>query len=116
MTEYAGEILDVVVDASGTTSAAFTIPKYALFCGAVFPAMDDGAIGLELTLDNSTYVPIIDPADGQDLVLAASTYDPCFIDFSDFVRAVPRSVNRNKLRFTCAAQVSGAVTINVTFK
>ena len=116
MSEYTGETVELEVAKSATVSAAFTIPKYSLFCGALFPAMDNGNIGIEMTVDNSNYAPILDPGDGQDLLLCASGQDPAFIDFSDYVRFVPRHINRIKLRFTCAAQTTSAVTISTMFK
>lgn len=104
---------EVVVLINGTYSAAFTVEPWSLFYGAKFPDMDAGAIGIEFSLDNgSNYNPILDPLDGADAVLCASGADPGWVDFSDWIRFVPDN-SEYKLRFTCASQTSGAVTIQV---
>jgi len=105
---------DVAILINGTYSAAFKIPRWAVFAGAYFPAMDDGDIGLEISLDaGSNYYPVLDPSDGADAVLCASGADAGFVDFSDFIRFIPRDA---LLRFTCASQTSAAVTTIVMFR
>lgn len=108
-------IKDAIVANNGTYSAGFTTEPWAINFGAFFPPMDNGVIGLELTLDNTNYYPVLDPADGDDVVLCASGSDPGFVDFSKFVSFVPDNVNY-KLRFTCAAQSSGEVKIRVLMR
>lgn len=108
------EVRDVTIGSGGTYSAAFRFPKWAEGVGAYFPAMDDGDVGLEMSLDNgSNYAPIIDPADGADVVILATGSDPGAVDFSDLVRFVPPFA---LLRFTCAAQAGGARTVKVMFR
>lgn len=106
----------VEVAANGTYSGGFQVEPWAMFYGALFPAMDNGDIGLEISRDGGTnYYPVLDPADGSDAVLCASGADPGWVDFSDWLRFMPDGYNY-KARFTCAAQASGAVTIYVTMR
>ena len=107
--KYLETNLDVV--SSGTVSTAFNLQPWTTFVMAYFPAMDDGAIGLEYSLDGSTYVPILDPADGDDLLVVKSGSDPGAIDISDYIRAIPRGTNNRFLRFTCAAQTPAVVIV-----
>ena len=110
------EIKEVEVAINGTFSSAFTLESYAIFYGALFPSMDNGNIGLELSIDNGgNYYPILDPADGDDAILCNTGSDPGWIDFSDWIRFVGDNTEY-KLRFTCAAQVSGAVTIKIIMR
>ena len=103
----------VQVAASGTYSEAFTVEPWAMFYGVLFPAMDDGAIGLEISDDGgSNYYPVIDPADGADAVLVASGSDPGWVDISDWIRFLCHG-QLYKARFTCVEQSSGAVNIKV---
>ena len=109
----------VTVANNGTESAHFLLEPWALFFGALFPAMDDGNIGLEISRDGgSNYFPVLDPADGRDVVLCASGSDPGWVDFSDFVKfVIPTDTeSRFRVRFTCATQSSGAVDIVVIQK
>jgi len=105
---------NLIVANNGTASAAFSLQPWTTFAGVYFPAMDNGAIGIEYSLDGSTYVPILDPADGNDLVLVTSGQDPAWIDISDYIRAIPRGTGERFLRLTCATQSSGAVTLILT--
>lgn len=106
----------VTVAANGTYSSAFTVEHFALFYGALFPAMDNGAIGLEVSIDGgSNYYPVIDPSDGEDAVLCASGSDPGWVDFSDWIRFLPQNT-QYKARFTCASQTSGAVNIQILMR
>ena len=87
-----------------TESTAFTVEPWAIFFMALFPEMDDGAIGIELSIDGgSNFYPVIDPADGADVVLIASGNDPGFIDFSDYIRGFGDN-DEFQVRFTFAAQ------------
>ena len=48
--------------------------------------MDNGDIGLELSIDGgSNYDPVIDLSDGNKAVLVASGSDPGWVDFSDWI-------------------------------
>lgn len=112
--DFVEKVSNITIASSGTVSAAFQIEKWALFVGIYLPAMDDGDIGLSLCpTSGGTYAPILDPADGADLVICASGSDPGFIDISDFIRFVPSSYY---LKLTCAAQDSGAVTCKLLQK
>jgi len=103
----------VTVANNGTESTGFNIQAHEMFVGVVFPNMDPGAIGLEYTRDNGvTWGPVLDPADGDDLLVVKSGSDPGVIDISDFVRFVHAN-KAHWLRFTCAAQVSGEASIVV---
>lgn len=104
--------VEVEVANNGTYSAGFVIEPWALFFGALFPAMDNGDIGLEITLDGANYNPILDISDGADAVLVTSGSDPGWVDFSTLVRSAFDNAEC-MLRFTCASQTSGAVTITV---
>jgi len=105
---FVEQITDLAIGNGGTVSSAFQIKRWAVFVGLLFPAMDDGDIGISIcATSGGTYTPILDPADGADLVICASGSDPGFIDISDFIRCVPSTYY---LKLTCAAQASGAVT------
>lgn len=106
--DFVEHVEDVAIANGGTVSSAFQLQKWAVFVGLYLPAMDDGAIGLQVCdTSGGTYVPILDPADGEDLVVCASGSDPGFIDISDYVRCIPSTWY---IKITCAAQSSGAVT------
>ena len=107
------KIETVTVAANGTYSSSFTVEHYGIFYGALFPAMDNGVIGLELSIDGgSNYYPVLDPTDGADAELCASGSDPGWVDFSDWIRFFPQNT-QYLARFTCASQTSGAVDITV---
>lgn len=110
MLKYHDEIITVTVAKDATVSSSFEAENWVSFWGALFPAMDNGAVGLAMSTNNSDFYPVLDPTDGDDLVLCASGSDPGFIDFSDYVRFLPEGYY---MRFTCAAQASGAVTITI---
>lgn len=96
----------------GTNSSSFRLQPWTTFVGLYMPAMDNGDIKMEYTRDDSTWIQVLDPTDGEDLVICASGQDPGFIDISDYVRAFPRGTTElYALRVTCAAQTSGAVTL-----
>ena len=105
----------VAVAISGTYSASFDIPVRSIFIGALFPNMDAGNVGIEMSRDGTNYYPVLDPLTGLDLILCSSGADPGWVDFSDMVRFVHISTNM-KWRFTCASQTSGAVTIYIYFR
>ena len=87
-----------------TVSPSFSVEPWAIFYMALFPAMDDGDIGIALSVDGgSNYYPVLDPVDGADVVLVASGSDPGWIDFSDWVRAFGDN-DSYLMRFTFAAQ------------
>ena len=106
----------VEIAKNGTTSAGFSLEPGTKYQMALFPAMDDGNIGLELSIDDGdNYNPVLDPADGADVVLCASGSDPGWVDFSDFIRAFPQN-DEYLIRFTCASQTTAAVTVTILQK
>lgn len=111
--EQYGDTVDVIVASSGTYSASFQIPRWATFVGVYVPDIDAGAVGLEVSKDDSTFIPVGDLLDGDDGVLVASGSDPIYVDFSTLVGSIPLNWY---LRFTCASQTSGATTWTVSFR
>jgi hypothetical protein len=106
----------VVIAKSGTVSAGFSLESHEIFVGAIFPDMDAGNIGLEYSIDaGTTYNPILDSANGADLLGVASGAAPGVIDISDFIRFVHAN-NEHLLRFTCAAQTTAAVTVTILLR
>ena len=106
----------VTVAQNGTESSTFGIESYEIFIGAVFPNMDAGDIGLEYSIDNGdNYYPILDSADGDDLLVVTSGADPGVIDISDFIRFVHAN-KHHLLRFTCASQTTAAINITVLLR
>jgi len=107
------------------TSAA-QVPWNATYVGVFIPSVaEDGTVGIEvyqhganteaiigalvgaaaLGADKDTdWVPIVDLSDGQDAVIAASTYDPCFVDITPFVIGF----RGHYIRFTISAQQTTA--------
>lgn len=108
----------ITIANNGTTSSWFEMPNWASFCIVYFPAMDNGDIGIEVTIDGGTTSAPILKADGTaDFVVCASAVDPGWNDISDYIRALPDEETHDVLiRFTCASQVSGAVTLYAYFK
>lgn len=104
----------LAVAQAGTYSASFSLQSWTTFVGAYFPAMDDGDVGIEYSIDNgSNYAPVLDPVDGDNLLVVKSGSDPGWVDISDYLRAIPRGWSNRLLRFTCAAQ-DPAVTITLS--
>lgn len=103
---------EVVILQNGTNSAAFVSKEWSIFYMALFPNMDAGDIGLELSIDGTNFYPVIDPVDGADVVLLASGADPGWVDFSDWIRAFPEN-ELYQVRFTCVSQTTAAVTVTV---
>jgi hypothetical protein len=115
--------IDLVWADNATVSGTFSVEPWAIFYGALFPAMIDGDVGLELTIDGTNYNPVIDPTDGLDAVLVASGADPGWVDFSDWVRFFGHNLdlqagsNTNlNARFTCVSQTDGPLTISVLMR
>lgn len=113
--DFVEHIETLTVADEATASAAFQIPKYAVFVGVWLVDHDAAVVGLSICdTSNGTYVPVLDPVDGEDLVICASGSDPGFIDISDFVRCVP-STYYLKLTFG-AAQNGGPYTHKLFFR
>ena len=102
----------VTVASQGTNSTSFQIPADTTTVMVRVPDIDAGIVYLERSEDDTTFVPVGDPLDGNDYVVAASGADPIDIDITDIVRAVKPS---EYLRFVCAAQTTAAVTFNIDF-
>lgn len=109
MTIMEGNEFTVTIANGAAISSAFTLKANAvvgertIFLGALIPDIDAGAVGLEISRDGTNFYPVIDPADGSDLVLVASGADPGWIDFSDYVRYILEGYS---LRFTSASQTA----------
>jgi len=108
------------------TSAVF-VPWNAIYLGVFIPDLDDNStVGIEvfqhdgnLDVDNdgkvdgistselvsnvdTNWVPVVDISDGQDAVICASTYDPCYVDITVFVAGC----RGHYIRLTCASAQS----------
>lgn len=113
--DFVEQISTVTVADEATVSAAFQIPKWAVFVGVWIVDIDAADVGLSIcNTSGGTYLPILDPADGADLVIVASASDPGVIDISDFVRFVP-STYYLKLTFS-AAQNGGPYTHKLFYR
>lgn len=109
--DFVEETVDLTIANAATVSDEFQIRKDQIFIGLFVPAIDDGDLGIEVSqTSGGTFVPIIDPSDGADLVVLASGNDPGYVDVSDFLRPIPSTFY---LRLTCAAQ-TGAKTVTLT--
>jgi hypothetical protein len=86
------ESAKTVLTADGdSVSAAFQIRKDAMFVGLLLGTLVDNA-NVTLTVCATlagTYAPVLDPLDGADLVIAATGEDPCYIDISNYIMAIP---------------------------
>ena len=90
-------------------SGSFQPDRDSVFFGVYIPDIDACTVGIEVSRDNSTFIPILDPADGQDLVILDTGQDPGFVDISDFMRSVSPDYY---VRFTfSAAQNGGPYTL-----
>lgn len=81
-------LFDISEDAD--YSESFVVPDWAVFVGIYVPTITNANLTLQVSLDDSTFVPVIDLGDGQDLIIVASTYDPCYVDVSDHLRTIPQ--------------------------
>ena len=103
----------LTVAQSGTYSTSFNLLAHEIFVGVDFPNMDGGNIGIEYSRDSgNSYSPVLNSSSGDDLLVVKSGSDPGVIDISDFIRFA-HSNSAHMLRFTCAEQTSGAVSIVV---
>jgi len=82
------ETQNVIMASAAQITANFTVQKWAVFCGVFIPAIADGSVTLEISTDGTNFFPLLDPADGQDLLICASGSDAGWIDISDFIRFV----------------------------
>jgi hypothetical protein len=79
-----------------------------MFVGIHITLMADNA-NVTLTMcatETGTYAPVLDPLDGADLLIAATGEDPCYIDISNYIMAIP-STYYFKLAYD-AAQATGS--------
>jgi len=103
----------VTIAKNETNSGSFQIPENATFVGALFPAMDDGDVTIQISDDGTNYYPVLDPSDGDDLVVCKSGADAGWIDLSDYLRFVQGYM---QCRFVSAtSQSTAAVTIKIVF-
>lgn len=87
MSEEITALLDFSTDDDATEW--FDVPPWALFVGVFIPTLtNDADVGIEVSRDGGTTpVPVVDLADGNDLVICGSTDDPAYVDISDYIRA-----------------------------
>jgi hypothetical protein len=113
--DFVEKIETLAVADEATASASFQVPKWAVFCGVWLVNHDAADVGIQICdTTGGTFVPILDPADGADLVILASGSDPGCIDISDFIRFVP-STYFLQLTFS-AAQNTGPYTHKLFFR
>jgi len=111
--EQFGETKDLTIASSGTTSTSFQVPRWATFVGVYIPDLDAGAVSLNISKDDSTFIPVLDPVDGDDYVVLKSGSDPGYVDISMIIGSIPL---KWYLRFGTAIQSSGAITLTVSFR
>lgn len=99
----------ITIAQTGTTSTSFRLPDWTMFAGMLFPDMDAGAITLQASRDGTNFYPVLDPVDGQALVVLASGSDPGWIDISDYIRFLPGNGHIRVVSAT--AQNTAAITI-----
>lgn len=113
--DFVEHISTIVVADEDTASAAFQIRKDAVFVGLLIPNIDAADVTLTVcATSGGTFVPVLDPLDGADLVLLASGEDPAFIDISNYIMSVP-STYYFKLAFS-AAQNGGPYNVTLLEK
>jgi hypothetical protein len=87
---FTEEIIDNICLDNAQVGASFQIPKWSVFIGVWLLDLDACNVGLQLCdTTDGTFFPVLDPADGADLIICATASDPGMIDISDFVRCVP---------------------------
>lgn len=110
------ETKTVAVAQNGTVSSTFTVEAWSIFYGILMPEMDNGVVGMEFSIDSGdNFFPVIDPADGEDAVLATSGSNPGWVDISDWIRFLPGNVHY-LVRFTCASQTTAAVVLTIIMR
>lgn len=108
------KLTELIILQNGTNSASISLQRDALFIGVNVPAIDNGDVGIEFSLDDTTFVPVVNPATGDDVVILASGSDPAYVDISDYIRSIPRGSVHSTIRFTCASQTTADVTLTVS--
>lgn len=111
--EQYGDIKDLTIAQGATISSSFQVPRWATFVGVYIPDLDVGAVSLNISKDNSTFIPVLDPIDGDDYVVLVSGADPGYVDISMIIGSIPLDWY---LRFGAATQSSAAVTLTVSFR
>ena len=114
----------VTIADEGTVSGTFIPPAWTKHVGAIFPAMDNGTVGMEISLNGTDFFTLSDPQDdGTALVIQASGVDPSAIDLSYFLYPFIGNFSNGSAQITpvfrfkaATTQSTGAVTITVTFK
>ena len=108
------ERMDILVDISADDdkTTSFQVPGWAMFLGVLVPDVDAGNIGIEISKDNATFYPLLDPIDGADVVAVTSGSDPGWIDVSDWIRFIPPDYY---VRLTTASQAADK-TFTICFR
>jgi hypothetical protein len=114
----------VTIAQSAQVSGSFSIPEWALFAGALIPAIDNGVVTLQVSMDGgANYNTVCDPSTGAAWTLLASGSDPGFVEFSDFIRPLmgcfaggSQSGNILFRFYVATAQTTAAVTIHLYFR
>lgn len=111
--EQRGDTKDLTIAKDAAISSSFQVPKWATFVGVYIPDIDAGAVSLNISKDDSTFIPVLDPIDGDDYVVLKSGSDPGYIDISMIIGSIPLEWY---LRFGAATQTTAAVTLTVSFR
>lgn len=115
----------VATGTSARVTPGVVIPDYARHVGVFIPdvhSSNNPNLGLEVSWDGTNWFPVIDPTDGQDLVIMATTYDPCYRDLSDYLAAISQkrdpdqAVSGGMARITSDGDMADAVVFRWCFK
>ena len=114
--ELYGDTVDILIDidVDAKNSESFRVPRWATFVGVYIPSIVDGIISLEVSKDDTTFIPVGDIVDGADFVVCASGSDPIYADISPLIASVPidwflRIVSQN-------TQTATDRTITISFR
>lgn len=112
MTAHAqSQEVSLTVADEAQVSSSFQLPSWVVFLGIYIPDIDAATVSVQVSRDDTTFVPVLDQIDGDDLVVVNSGSDPGFVDISPFLAAVPREWY---VRFYfSAAQNGGPYTLYV---
>ena len=109
-----GHYIDLTVAQTESVSGSFQLPRWSVFVGVYIPDADAANVTMEVSKDDSTFVPILDDIDGEDAVILASGQDPAYIDISRWIASIPLEWY---IRFKfSAAQNTAALTLHVCFR
>jgi hypothetical protein len=113
-----------IVQATDTTkSGAVQVPQWARYGALYIPAVANGIISLEIMEDrNQTAAKLIADQDtdwitlrdeGESSQVAASGVESCWIDISEFIKALPKDC---WIRVVSAAAQTGTITFTISFR